>query len=95
LGLKKNDLDLHIIPIGGLYVTDQPKMLQTVLGSCVSITLFDRSRKIGGMNHIVLPGAINRQNQQEMFEKRDTRYGIFSIEQMIHQMRTLGGVQLD
>ncbi len=30
-------------------------VLQTLLGSCIGIALYDRKRKIGGLAHIVLP----------------------------------------
>lgn len=32
-------------------------MVNTILGSCVSVCLWDSARSIGGMNHILLPEA--------------------------------------
>lgn len=81
---------MHIVPIGGLYVTKEPMVLQTVLGSCVSITLFDRKIKAGGMNHIVLPGAFIEDDIHKMLDDKDPRYGIFSIEKLLLEMRNLG-----
>ena len=41
-----------------------PARLSTILGSCVSLCLWDTRRKLGGMNHVLLPqgraGASNR-----------------------------------
>ena len=38
------------------YVTNgEDLMLSTVLGSCVSVCLFDSGRQIGGMNHYLVP----------------------------------------
>jgi chemotaxis protein CheD len=43
---------------GQLYVTDQPIDITTVVGSCVSVCLWDRETKWAGINHYVLPAAI-------------------------------------
>ena len=32
-------------------------MITTILGSCVSVCLWDQARQIGGMNHILLPDS--------------------------------------
>lgn len=36
-----------------------PEVLETLLGSCVAIMLYDKGKKIGGMAHSVLPEAKN------------------------------------
>ncbi len=36
-------------------VTRGPIQIHTILGSCVAVCLYDSSRKIGGMNHFMLP----------------------------------------
>ncbi len=42
---------------GDYAVSEDPEvMMTTILGSCVSVCLFDSVRKIGGMNHFLLPG---------------------------------------
>ncbi|MBI5862913.1 MAG: chemotaxis protein CheD [Planctomycetes bacterium] len=46
---------LHTIGIAGLKVARGPELIRTVLGSCVGVTLFDRTRKLGGMAHVILP----------------------------------------
>jgi len=40
---------------GEVIVSAEPAVISTVLGSCVSITLWDKERGIGGLNHFVLP----------------------------------------
>jgi chemotaxis protein CheD len=40
---------------GQLLVSVEPTSISTILGSCVSVCLWDRVRRIGGMNHYVLP----------------------------------------
>lgn len=38
-----------------LYVTKDPCLISTILGSCVSVCLWDRELRYGGMNHFMLP----------------------------------------
>lgn len=38
-----------------LYVASDAQWIVTVLGSCVSVCFFDSKRKIGGINHYMLP----------------------------------------
>ncbi len=80
----------HTVPMGGLYIAREPMLLKTVLGSCVSLTLWDPGKKIGGMNHVVLPGSFSPTNPEALLEKRDTRYGIFSLEELLYGMQQLG-----
>ena len=37
-------------------VAARPTLITTLLGSCVSVCLWDRLQRIGGMNHYLLPG---------------------------------------
>ncbi|MDI6728827.1 MAG: chemotaxis protein CheD [Thermodesulfovibrionales bacterium] len=41
--------------IGDIVVCREPAVLETVLGSCVSVCLYDESLKAGGMNHFMVP----------------------------------------
>ncbi|WP_456471860.1 chemotaxis protein CheD [Methanocaldococcus sp.] len=45
------------VRIGGIEVAKSPEILETLLGSCVAIMLYDKGKKIGGMAHSVLPEA--------------------------------------
>ncbi|HEX9982770.1 MAG TPA: chemotaxis protein CheD [Thermoanaerobaculia bacterium] len=40
---------------GQLYASAEPTEIVTILGSCVSVCMFDRARGIGGLNHFMLP----------------------------------------
>lgn len=44
---------------GQVIVSDEPRVLVTILGSCVSVCLWDRKLMIGGMNHFLLPETVN------------------------------------
>ncbi len=45
----------YLIEPGYILVATQPAIISGVLGSCVSVCLFDRKRKVGGMNHFQYP----------------------------------------
>lgn len=47
----------HLIRLmpGGLYVGRKPVVVETILGSCVSVCLFAPNLGIGAVNHAVLP----------------------------------------
>jgi chemotaxis protein CheD len=51
-----NDLKKFIVFPGQFVITTVPALISTVLGSCVSVCLWDREKKIGAMNHYLLPG---------------------------------------
>ena len=44
--------------IGDCHVSVRPTVISTVLGSCVAVCLYDAKKRIGGMNHIFLPGKL-------------------------------------
>ncbi len=44
---------------GYIYIADEPTIITTVLGSCVSVALYDTEKKYGGMNHFLLPKPFN------------------------------------
>jgi chemotaxis protein CheD len=74
---------IHVVQ-GQFHVSDRPEHeLTTVLGSCVAACLFDPERKIGGMNHFLLPGSDPRAG-------RNIKYGAHSMEQLINAMLRLG-----
>jgi chemotaxis protein CheD len=61
--LSGKDLEriaLNINPGGWAIESDRP--IATLLGSCVSVCLFDSKLKIGGMNHFLLPRGSNSSN---------------------------------
>ncbi|MFC1569284.1 chemotaxis protein CheD [bacterium] len=48
-------VDEHFLFAGTVFVSKKPCLITTVLGSCVSICLWDSEKNIGGMNHYQLP----------------------------------------
>ena len=49
--IKKN----YFLESGFIFVATKPTIISTVLGSCVSVCIYDKKRKAGGMNHFQLP----------------------------------------
>lgn len=47
----------HYLLPGELCVSREPARIDTLLGSCVAICLYNRKLKFGGMNHYMLPTA--------------------------------------
>ncbi len=45
---------------GGIAVASSPTAITTVLGSCVSVCLYDADAGVGGMNHFLLPLPVER-----------------------------------
>ncbi|MEQ8294091.1 MAG: chemotaxis protein CheD [Roseovarius sp.] len=80
------DLPLNVIHIiqGQFRVSDAADTeMTTVLGSCVAACLFDPFRKVGGMNHFLLPG-------NDPSAGNNIRYGAHSMEQLINAMLRAG-----
>ncbi|MEM9170299.1 MAG: chemotaxis protein CheD [Pseudomonadota bacterium] len=78
---------VHVIQ-GEFNVSGDPQVvLSTVLGSCVAVCMRDPVRKIGGMNHFLLPYAKERGGDSK-------KYGAFAMELLINKLLR-GGAQRD
>jgi chemotaxis protein CheD len=72
------------LPPGQLIVTAIPCTVTAVLGSCVSVGLWDRVRRVGGMNHFLMP------------EGHDSaRCGAFAMQAVVAGVLSLGAVAKD
>jgi chemotaxis protein CheD len=47
---------VKVLP-GEFYTAGEELLITTTLGSCIAACLWDRERKVGGMNHFLLPDA--------------------------------------
>jgi len=91
--ISQNSLDIGKsvkIHIGEIYTSSEPAVIETILGSCVSVCLFDPRKQTGGMNHILLPGKA----ELDKFDDA-TRYGINAMEVLINSMMKLGSRRRD
>jgi chemotaxis protein CheD len=73
------------IVAGELYVSREPIIIKTLLGSCVSVCLYDPRARVGGMNHILLPGSAD----MDQFNK-SARYGINAMDKLMTRMLAKG-----
>ena len=70
---------------GECRISDRPgDVLSAVLGSCVAVCLYDPTRRIGGMNHFLLPFG------RETGSERPLRYGLFAMESLINDLMKIG-----
>ncbi|HEY8936740.1 MAG TPA: chemotaxis protein CheD [Cyclobacteriaceae bacterium] len=47
----------YFITDGQFLITTVPATIHTVLGSCVSVCIWDKKLKLAGMNHYLMPGS--------------------------------------
>ncbi len=52
---------------GFIYMPEKPTVISTVLGSSVSVSLYDKKLKTGGMNHFLFPHADVRKKSTALF----------------------------
>jgi len=45
----------HFLYPGQMFVSREPTVITTILGSCAALCLWDSQKRIGGMNHYLLP----------------------------------------
>ncbi len=76
----------HYLYPSTLFAARAPTEVSTVLGSCVSVCLYDPVTKIGGINHYMLPvwGGEGLASP---------KYGDIAIEKLIQKMLSLGARQ--
>ena len=81
----KELLDVFLQP-GELFVADAGFQIRTILGSCVSITLWHQETCLGGMSHFLLPTRGHAVKRNEL----DGRYGDEALQLMIDDLRARG-----
>lgn len=76
-------MDSHYLMTGKVHVSRKPCLITTVLGSCISICLFDETTGIGGMNHFKAPYWEERY-------PRTTTFGDIALSSLINKMQREG-----
>jgi chemotaxis protein CheD len=82
----KPELRIVRLPLGGVFASATHLKITTLLGSCVAACLHDPETRVGGMNHILLPGRM-----QAGDDGLATRYGVNAMEMLINRIMKLGG----
>lgn len=76
---------VKVLP-GEYFVHHEDLLIMTTLGSCIAACLWDRERRIGGMNHFMLPeGAAGADSG---------RYGSYAMELLINELMKKGASRL-
>ncbi|MDR1657248.1 MAG: response regulator [Deltaproteobacteria bacterium] len=76
---------VFILP-GEYFISKQPHIISTLLGSCVAVCLYNTKLRFGGMNHFMLPTSPNKE--------RSGKYGDYAIAFLIQFMqRTAGSLE--
>ncbi len=70
---------------GEFFVFDEDILIMTTLGSCIAACLWDREKRIGGMNHFLLPEGAGGADSG--------RYGNFAMDLLIGEMVKRGATR--
>jgi len=81
----KDLMDIFLQP-GELFVGDADFQIRTILGSCVSITLWHPRACVGGMSHFLLPTRSVAVHENVL----DGRYGDEALRWMIKDLKAAG-----
>lgn len=73
----------HYLYPGALFADRRPHAVTTILGSCIAVCLWDQRRRIGGINHYLLP-LWNGEGLPT------PRYGNVAIDALVEKMLSLG-----
>lgn len=82
----RNDA-VKVLP-GEYFVHDEDILITTTLGSCIAACLWDREKRIGGMNHFMLPEG------QGADGSGGGRYGSYAMELLINELLKRGASRL-
>lgn len=81
-GPPASDRQRIFLHLGEVFVSPTPYAVTTILGSCVSVCLWDQGRAQGGMNHYLLP--------EEPIGQQSSRFGTGAIRRLLELLRSAG-----
>jgi chemotaxis protein CheD len=71
---------------GQIFVSSEPYVVSTILGSCVAVCLWDPLLKAGGANHFLLP-------YQDSTAQTSTRFGNTAVKVLVGQLLAMGSAK--
>ena len=80
-----SNVDVFLQP-GQYFVGNANHTIRTLLGSCVSMTLWHPTRKIGAMSHFLLPARAPERSAEDSL---DGKYGDEALQLMLGELRRL------
>lgn len=86
--LKFNKKEIVLHP-GEYFCSNEDVVMSTILGSCISVVLYDESKRQGGLNHFLLP-RIGRVSDAGTIEEKSARYGVHAMEVLINNIMKMG-----
>lgn len=75
---------VKVLP-GEFFVHDEDILIMTTLGSCIAACLWDRERRVGGINHFLLPDAGGSADSG--------RYGAYAMDLLIGDLVKRGATR--
>jgi len=73
---------VKVLP-GEYFVAKDELLIMTTLGSCIAACIWDQERRVGGMNHFLLPEGSGDSG----------RYGSYAMEVLINEVLKAGGAR--
>ncbi|MBI9065934.1 MAG: chemotaxis protein CheD [Salinivirgaceae bacterium] len=77
------EIKTHYLYPAALFADTEPHIVDTILGSCVAVCLYDPIKKIGGINHYMLPFW----NGNGL---ASPKYGNIAIQKLIEKLHSFG-----
>ncbi|MGN6183529.1 MAG: chemotaxis protein CheD [Thermoanaerobaculia bacterium] len=68
---------------GQVFASAKPARITTILGSCIAVCLYDVTRRIGGMNHFMLPHYAGAGQESP-------RFGNIAMDELLTKLTALG-----
>jgi chemotaxis protein CheD len=84
MNILETTLPVIHLKAGEIYIAEKPTLVATVLGSCISVTMFNNRFKIGAICHGALP-VYDKYKYGEPF-----KYVDFSISHMVSRLSSYG-----
>ena len=72
---------------GDFFASGEDVIISTLLGSCISVALYDQTALVGGLNHFMLPFS---KVKDPSLASDSTRYGINAMEVLINALLKSG-----
>jgi chemotaxis protein CheD len=69
---------------GHLVIATEPMQVTTILGSCVAVCMFDVTKRVGGINHFMLPIGSGRSTAAS------PRFGDVAMNELLSGLRSAG-----
>lgn len=84
--------DIVTIHPGEYLISTEDIIISTVLGSCVSVALWDSRLMHGGLNHFMLPGDFRN---EDLSKNPSAKYGMYAIELLYNELLKAGSRKPD